>query len=134
MFMDCVGKKVACDLHMEHLNREFKGSISGLGANITDNAILRVGKSFLSSASTLDEFDKLNNIKPQSGHHMARAPDADISKLLKQLHTELKVYVEIAERRHRNYPNFESKVIKKLKKSDFFQWFQDQYKRVITYN
>lgn len=128
------GKNIACDLHMEHLNRECKGSISGLGANITDNAILRVGKSLRSSASILDEFDKLNNIKPQSGHHTARASDADISKLLKQLHTESKVFVEIAGRHHRNYPDFESNVMKKLKKSDLLQWFQDRYERLITYH
>ena len=119
------GKNIACDLHIEHLNRECKGSISGLGAK---------GKSLRSSASILNEFDKINNIKPQSGHHTARASDVDISKLLKQLQSESKVFVEIAGGHHQNYPDFESNVIKKLKKSDLLQWFQDRYKRLITYH
>ena len=40
----CPGKNVSMDLHMEHLNRECKASISGLGANITEQAVKRVGK------------------------------------------------------------------------------------------
>lgn len=36
------GKNIAADLHMEHLNRECKSSLSGLGANITDHSVLNV--------------------------------------------------------------------------------------------
>ena len=38
------GRNVSMDLHMEHLNRECKASIAGLGANITEQAVKRVGK------------------------------------------------------------------------------------------
>ncbi len=38
------GKNVPCDLHMEHLNWECKAALSGLGSNITDKSILRIGK------------------------------------------------------------------------------------------
>ena len=48
------GKNISCDLHMEHLNRECKTSIAGLGANITDAAIQRVGKSLYTSSMILD--------------------------------------------------------------------------------
>ena len=37
------GKNVPCDLHLEHLNREAKNQIAGLGSNITDEAVKRVG-------------------------------------------------------------------------------------------
>lgn len=37
------GENVPCDLHMEHLNRECKESISGLGSNITDTSIQEFG-------------------------------------------------------------------------------------------
>ena len=37
-------KNIACDLHMEHLNKECKCFIAGLGANITDSSVTRVGK------------------------------------------------------------------------------------------
>ena len=33
------GRNISCDLHMEHLNRELKKAISGLGANVTKRSI-----------------------------------------------------------------------------------------------
>ena len=41
-----IGRNIACDLHMEHLNQECKCSI---GANITDESMQRVGSSLRSS-------------------------------------------------------------------------------------
>lgn len=38
------GKNISCDLHMEHLNRSYKSAIVGLGANVTDKAVLCIGK------------------------------------------------------------------------------------------
>ena len=57
------GKNIPADLHMEHLNRDCKGSISGLGANITDNSIRRMGKCIGRLQSTLHQYDSVNNIK-----------------------------------------------------------------------
>ena len=48
------GKNISCDLHMEHLNWECKTSIAGLGVNVTDYAIQRVGKSLYTSSKILD--------------------------------------------------------------------------------
>ena len=36
------GHNVAMDLHLEHLNRQCKGAIGHLQANITDNSVQRV--------------------------------------------------------------------------------------------
>ena len=109
-----LGKNIPCDLHMEHLNRESKSSIGGLGANITDNAIQRVGKSLRSSTAILEMFDQVNNCQSQSGHHTTRVSDCDISKLLKQIHTESNMFAAVQGRQHRNYPNFRSNMIKNL--------------------
>ena len=38
------GHNISCDLHMEHLNREAKTAIKGLGANKSQKAILRTGR------------------------------------------------------------------------------------------
>ena len=48
------GKNIPAD---QHLNRDCKGSISGLGANITDNSIRRVGKCIGRLQSTLHQYD-----------------------------------------------------------------------------
>lgn len=51
------GKNVPCDLHMEHLNRECKNALHGLGSNITDHAVKRVGKCVQKTVKTLHAFD-----------------------------------------------------------------------------
>ena len=38
------GKNIPCDLYMEHLNRECKNCICGLGSNISDSSVQRIGK------------------------------------------------------------------------------------------
>ena len=40
------GKDIPCDLYMEHLNRECKGTTGSLGPNVSSvNAVARIGKS-----------------------------------------------------------------------------------------
>ena len=57
------GKNVSCDLHMEHLNREAKNVLSGLGSNITDAAVIRVGKALGEIVQILHQFDTISEIK-----------------------------------------------------------------------
>ena len=128
------GKNVPCDLHMEHLNRECKGSISGLGANITDNAIKRVGKSLRSSSKILENFDALNAISPQSGYHTVRSSEADIAKLLKQLHEDAHVFSYIPRRKHRNFPNFTSNALKNLSTQKLLEWFRGRLRELLMYH
>jgi len=56
------GKNISCDLHMEHLNREAKNGIHGMGSNITDEAVKRVGKSIGQTVEIIRNFDAFNNI------------------------------------------------------------------------
>ena len=127
------GKNVPCDL-LEHLNRECKGSISGLGTNITDSAIQRVGKSLRSSTKIIANFDKENGIAPQSGYHPVRTSAADIEKLLKQVHNDSQVFVATHGRCHQTFPNFTANIIRKLKKPKFMQWLQERWQQLITYH
>ena len=77
------GKNISCDLHMEHLNRECKCSIGSLGANITDTAIQRVGRSLRSSTQIIQNFDAINNITPSSGHHIVCSSEAAHSSFVR---------------------------------------------------
>ena len=49
---------ISCDLHMEHLNREAKTAIQGLGTNKSKKAILRTGKTIGILTYKLAKFDK----------------------------------------------------------------------------
>ena len=85
------GKNVAADLHMEHLNRECKQAISGLGANITDASIQHIGKCIGRLCSTLSQYDTVNSVKPESGRHTCHSTDIDLKNIIKQL-TEASVF------------------------------------------
>lgn len=63
------GRNISCDLHMEHLNRELKTAISGLGANITKNSISRSARCLRTTLEVCDNFDSANNISKPSGKH-----------------------------------------------------------------
>ena len=52
----CNGKNIAADLHMEHLNRKAKDFLSGLGLNITDEAVQRIGRSLRQTMKVLKIF------------------------------------------------------------------------------
>ncbi len=75
------GKNVPADLHMEHLNRECKIALRGLGSNITDHAIQRVGKCIPKTVSVLENFDVHNEIPPQSSYYTRRSSAKDIGKI-----------------------------------------------------
>ena len=51
------GRNISCDLRMEHLNREVKTAIKGLGANKSQKAILRTGKAVGVLTDNLTNFD-----------------------------------------------------------------------------
>ena len=129
-----LGKNIPCDLHMEHLNRECKSSIGGLGSNITDTTIQRVGRSLRSSSHILEMFDVCNSSKPELGHHKRRTSETDIAKLLKQIHSQTSVFATVVGRRHRAFPKFKRNMVKKLTKSTLLQWFHDRLHKLILYH
>ncbi len=127
------GKNIACDLHNEHLNRECKCSISELGANITDRAIQRVGRSLRSTTSILDNFDTINGIATLSGHHTVRSSGADFDKLIKQLQ-ESSVFCTKPGRRHTNFPKHQSNILRKLSRKKLLKWFRKRWGQLMLYH
>ena len=110
------GKNTSADLHMEHLNRECKQSISGLGANMTDNSIQRVGRCIGRLTSIMQQFDEVNGIKRESGYHTCQSTNVDLQKLLKQLH-QSQVFV---------LPKLTTNLIKKVSKTKLLHWMHDR--------
>lgn len=79
------GRNISCDLHMEHLNREVKTAIKGLGANKSSKAIMHTGKVIGVLTNTLTEIDKNNDISADHGAHAIKSADKDLAKIQKQL-------------------------------------------------
>ena len=107
------GKNIPGDLHMEHLNRECKEAISGLGANITEKSIQRIGKCLGRVKSTLQQYDSVNEVKQESGHHTSHSTDVDLGKVLKQLQDSC-VFAHQSGRIHRTFPKLTHNLTNKL--------------------
>lgn len=57
------GHNISADLLMEHMNRIVKTTIDGLGANKTEKAIVRAGRSVGSFSKVLESYDKDRKIQ-----------------------------------------------------------------------
>jgi len=100
------GRNIPCDLHMEHLNRELKTSILGLGANITEKSVTRSAKCLRTIVEVCDNFDNANDIHAQSSSHCAACTKKDIDALVNELSKKIKVFTEVTSRTHRSFRNF----------------------------
>ena len=126
-------KNVSCDLHMEHLNRLCKNLISGLGANITEQSIERVGKCIGSVQTILLQFDAVNKIKEESGRHTSHSTDIDMKNLLKQLQ-QSSVFACKPGRAHRSFPKFTTNLMKKMSKEKLLHWMHEQMQKLLMYH
>ncbi len=127
------GKNVSCDLHMEHLNREAKHTITGLGSNITDKAVKRVGKSIGQTVKILKRFDEANAIKEPSSRRSKRSCQKDMQIMLKQLHETSRVFTKVAGRAHLNFPKFLANVPRTISIPELTQWMGERLQKIVTY-
>ena len=80
-----LGRNISCDLHMEHLNRVAKTAIDGLGANKTEQAIVRIGRCVGKIVSVLENFDKQTGVSEVSGSHSKKSITKDLHQVVEQL-------------------------------------------------
>ena len=76
------GCNIPCDLHLEHLNRQLKGSLRNLRSNMDSNAIHRAGKALVVVHSVTLHFSRELNLKEDSGQHHRPAFKKDLQKLV----------------------------------------------------
>ena len=127
------GKNVAGDLHMEHLNRECKNALSGLGANINDHSVQRVGKCIGRMQTILHKYDQVNGVRGDSGTHTRRSTLVDFNKILQQLQKS-EVFDYKPGRKHRNFPTFSSNLVKTISHANLKEWMQDRLQKLIIYH
>lgn len=127
------GKNVPCDLHLEHLNKEAKQSIAGLGSNITEEAVLRIGKSIGHTVNIVKRFDEVNKIKQPSSAHTRKSCKKDMELLIKELFVESKVFNKVPGRRHHSFPTIPPNPTKYISSNDINAWMKEQLKKLIMY-
>ena len=85
---------------MEHLNRLCKSAIEGLGANKSEKAIMRVGKTVGVLEGLLNNFDSDNDVVTISNAHTARSMVKDLNIVIK----ELQAFKPMSDKVHRSCP------------------------------
>ena len=114
---------------MEHLNRDCKCAISGLGANITDHSVERISKCLGRMHSIVHQFDTDNCVKEESGSHTTTSTEVDSGKVVEQLQ-KVQVFKHQPGRTHKNFPKFTTN-INKLSGEHLLQWMQDRMQQLI---
>ena len=122
------GKIIPCDLH---LNRQCKLALSGLGSNITDHAVQRIGRCIGRTLPILQNFDQENGVPTLSAHHTRCSSKGDIQKIVKQLSEMSEVFKHKSGRRHQNYTNFQRNIMRKVSFPTLHQWMGEQFKKTI---
>ena len=127
------GENIAADLHMEHLNRECKYLISGLGANVTDNSIKRVGNCLGRLQSIVLQYDSTNNVRPESGSHACHPTATDLKRILDQL-LQASVFDIKPARTHLTFPKLKTNIISKVSKRKLLSWMHEHMQNLLLYH
>lgn len=130
----CQGKNVPCDLFMEHLNKEAKQRICGLGSNITDESVRRIGRTIGNTIEIAKRFDEDNGIKEPSCRRSRRSCEKDMELLLKQLLEESRVFDYVPNRAHCNYRSMQPNSIQSISIPDLNVWMTQQLHKLVTYH
>ncbi len=124
------GKNISCDLHMEHLNREIKTVIAGMGSNVTDASILRAGKSLQKHIAIQNQFDKDNGVPTPSGKHSRKSSDKDRATIIEQL-VSAKTLKVIPDRCHKSFGKLDEHMYEALSAKEFRSWMEGQMLKLL---
>lgn len=125
-----IGRNIPCDLHMEHLNRLCKGCITGLGANISDKAVVRIGKCLGEMAKVISCYDSANGIPEESEKHARKSEKNDCEKILQHLN-EMEVFSSIPGRKHIAFGTFRANPARNLTTKKLKKWMNKQMKKLL---
>lgn len=115
------GKNISMDLHMEHLNRLCKTAIEGLGANKSEKAIIRVGKTVGVLEDLLNNFDSENNVTSVSDAHTARSMVKDLNIVIEELQ-EIQAFKLTSDKVHRSFKSLSTNLIRTLDEKTLKEW------------
>ena len=127
------GHNVPCDMHLEHMNRLCKEMIKGLGANKTEESIIRIGKCQGPVKTILENFDKVNNVQVGSGSHSYKNDEKDGVAIIKHL-LKSKVFHFLGERKHKAFKSLKTPITKAIKQKNLEKWMTDRLEHYALLN
>ena len=100
---------------MEHINKQCKQSMETLGSNISEKSVSRIGRSIGELMQVTHQFDSVNKVCVDSGHHPTRTVAQDMKKLLTQLHAESRLFDYVCGRKHSKFKKLQVNMTRGLK-------------------
>ena len=105
------GANIACDLHMEHLNRRLKTVIRSMGANVNPTALEKAGKAIAPVHHVCQVFEQQTALHMHSDRHSAPSFGEDFNTVVSTLRSE-NVFTPTQGRAHTSY-KFNSTLLEK---------------------
>jgi len=128
------GMNVACDLHMEHLNKDTKSYMGGLGANICDQSVTRIGRALKPMITAMENFDRKHQVPSESGNHTRRSSEKDLHKIIEQIFVKSKVFDFNAGHTHQHFSDFCPNTMKTITEKSFKEWMEHHATELLTYH
>ena len=125
------GRNISCDLFMEHLNRQVKQSIMGLGANKSEEAIITVGKAIGTISDTLHTFDSELEVSKDSGKHTKNSNQKDLHTVIRQL-CEADVFNKANKNINKSFSNLTPNLIRSLDEKVMRDWLAEKFSLSTT--
>ncbi len=114
------GHNVSADLHMEHLNKEVKVAIEGLGANKSHKAIKRAAKSVGTLSQVLDSYDSALQVNKPSRKHSKKTVAKDVEKITSQL-LDCGTFIK-STKTHLSFLHLKRNLIKTMPENNIKDW------------
>ena len=114
------GNNIPVDLHMVHLNRLLKDMIIGIGANVSEQAIVQSSKSLDGIKTVCENFDRSAGTHGDSVDHTTKS-SKDQGLVLQQL-IESKVISSIPGRKHAAFPDIKPNLAPSINTKSLFKW------------
>lgn len=103
------GHNIPVDLMNEHLNRSLKDAVGGIGANVTEKTITQCGRSLNGLRHAVHNFDKENDLHPDSLEHNRPSLEKDRKLAVEELLSS-RVFDYVPGRAHHSFRTIKSNV------------------------
>jgi len=117
---------------LEHLNREIKNIIHGLGVNKTEDGLIRCGKAPGAISEILMRYDCDNNIAEYSGAHSKPGCQKELETIIRELQ-RCHMFEYISGRKHSTFPKPVSPLHAKPKQ-DVIDWTTEHMQKRYVKN
>ena len=125
-----IGCNKPLDLHLEHMNRNFKDDISKFAPHLTESSVQKTAHASPVVAECVAQLDKLIHIKRDSGYHAEPLHDQDRKAIFQQL-VAAKACHYVPGRAYTHFQGISSHLYRKIREDTAWEHFTDWIDRTV---